>query len=814
MVIQLGPDALYNRCNPDEFSFNTTDEIKDFQAIIGQERALKALDFGLGIDSMGFNIFALGESGTGKVSTIMSILKERASKEEVPSDWVYVYNFKDPDNPIAISLEAGEGIAFQKDMDELIKFLRVEIPKAFESKEYDTQRNKILEEFQQKQNEYLSRLDEEVKKENFTVRRGPAGIFIVPLKESGELLTKEEFDALDEKTKKRLEETGRKFQERLNDIIRVMRESERLVQDMLSRLERMIALEIIEPALESIKTKYKNNTKIAYYINDVKNEILTHLEEFKTIEEQPSPIPFLKMPKQEPSFLKYSVNVLVNNEDNKGAPVVFETNPTYPNLFGRVEYKVTYGIATTDFTMIKPGALHKANGGYLIVEAIELFKNPFSYDALKRALKNKEIKIEDVLEQYRLFSTSALKPEPIPLHVKVIIVSNPFIYYMLRAFDEESKELFKVKADFDNKMDRTKENIEKYAGFISMCQKKEGLLPFDRTAVAKIVEYGSRLADHQHKLSMKFSEIEDLIRESHYWASKDSCTVVKAEHVEKAINEKIYRVNMIESHIKELMLEDTIIVDTEGTKVGQANGLAVIDMGDYSFGKPSRITARTFTGRAGIVNIERETKMSGKIHEKAIMIISSYLGSKYAVKKPISLSASITFEQLYEMIEGDSATCAELYALLSSISGVPLKQSIAVTGSMDQNGDVQPIGGVNEKIEGFFDLCKLRGLNGEHGVIIPKRNVKHLNLKKEVIEAVKDGKFTIYAIDKMEEGLEILTGMKAGELDEQGQYPEGTINYLVAKRLTEITESLEKKKEKETEKEENDENKEKRGKNE
>ncbi|HOJ43282.1 MAG TPA: ATP-binding protein [Syntrophorhabdaceae bacterium] len=814
MVIQLGPDALYNRCNPDEFSFNTTDEIKDFQAIIGQERALKALDFGLGIDSMGFNIFALGESGTGKVSTIMSILKERASKEEVPSDWVYVYNFKDPDNPIAISLEAGKGIAFQKDMDELIKFLRVEIPKAFESKEYDTQRNKILEEFQQKQNEYLSRLDEEVKKENFTVRRGPAGIFIVPLKESGELLTKEEFDALDEKTKKRLEETGRKFQERLNDIIRVMRESERLVQDMLSRLERMIALEIIEPALESIKTKYKNNTKIAYYINDVKNEILTHLEEFKTIEEQPSPIPFLKMPKQEPSFLKYSVNVLVNNEDNKGAPVVFETNPTYPNLFGRVEYKVTYGIATTDFTMIKPGALHKANGGYLIVEAIELFKNPFSYDALKRALKNKEIKIEDVLEQYRLFSTSALKPEPIPLHVKVIIVSNPFIYYMLRAFDEESKELFKVKADFDNKMDRTKENIEKYAGFISMCQKKEGLLPFDRTAVAKIVEYGSRLADHQHKLSMKFSEIEDLIRESHYWASKDSCTVVKAEHVEKAINEKIYRVNMIESHIKELMLEDTIIVDTEGTKVGQANGLAVIDMGDYSFGKPSRITARTFTGRAGIVNIERETKMSGKIHEKAIMIISSYLGSKYAVKKPISLSASITFEQLYEMIEGDSATCAELYALLSSISGVPLKQSIAVTGSMDQNGDVQPIGGVNEKIEGFFDLCKLRGLNGEHGVIIPKRNVKHLNLKKEVIEAVKDGKFTIYAIDKMEEGLEILTGMKAGELDEQGQYPEGTINYLVAKRLTEITESLEKKKEKETEKEENDENKEKRGKNE
>jgi len=807
MVIQLRPDSLYNRCDPDEFSFNTTDEIEDFQGIIGQTRALRALDFGLGINSMGFNIFALGESGTGKVSTILSILKDRASKDETPSDWVYVYNFKDPDSPIAISLEAGKGVVLQKDMDELIKFLRIEIPKAFESKEYDTQRSKILEEFQQKQSEYLSRLDEEVKKENFTVRRGPAGIFIVPLKENGELLTKEEFDALDEKTKKRLEETGRKFQGRLNDIIRVMRESERLVQDMLLRLERMIALEIIEPAVESIKTKYKNNTKIASYLNEVKDEILTHLDEFKTVEEQPSAIPFIKMPKQEPSFLKYNVNVIVNNGDTKGAPIIFETNPTYPNLFGRVEYKVTYGIATTDFTMIKPGALHKANGGYLIVEAMELFKNPFSYDALKRALKNKEIKIEDVLEQYRLFSTSTLKPEPIPLNVKVIIVSNPFIYYMLRAFDEESKELFKVKADFDNKMDRIKENIEKYASFISLCQKKEGLLPFDRTAVAKIVEYGSRLADHQNKLSLKFSEIEDLIRESHYWASKVKSTVVKAEHVEKAIDEKIYRVNMIESHIKELMLEDTIIVDTEGTKVGQVNGLAVIDMGDYSFGKPSRITAKTYTGRAGVVNIERETKMSGKIHEKAIMIISSYLGSKYAVKKPISLSASITFEQLYEMIEGDSATCAELYALLSSISGVPLKQSIAVTGSMDQNGEVQPIGGVNEKIEGFFDLCKLRGLNGDHGVIIPKRNIKHLNLKKEVIEAVRERKFTIYAIDKMEEGLEILTEMKAGELDEQGQYPEGTINYLVTKRLTEIAESLEKKKEKETEKEENNENK-------
>lgn len=803
MVTELAPESLFNRCDPETFSFNTTEDLGEFQGTIGQERALKALDFGLGIRSMGFNIFALGESGTGKVSTVTTLIKNKAMTEPVPCDWCYVYNFKDPDSPIAISTEPGRGILFQKDMDELVKFLRIEIPKAFESKEYDTQRNKIIEEFQQKQNEYLSRLDEEVKKENFTVRKAPTGILILPLKENGELLTKEEFDSLDEKTKKKMEETGRRFQERLNDIVRVLRDSEKLVRDMLVKLERMIALEIIEPVIEAMKGRYEGNEKIINYLNDVKNEVLSHIDEFKTMEEQPSPIPFLKLPKQEPSFLKYSVNVIVNNEENKGAPVIFETNPTYPNLFGRVEYKVTYGMATTDFTMIKAGALHRANGGYLILEALDLLKNPFSYDALKRALKNKEIRIEDVLEQYRLFSTSALKPESIPLDIKVIIVGNPYIYYILRAFDEDSRELFKVKADFDNRMERTKENMEKYAGFVSLCQKNEGLLPFDRTAVARIVEFGSRLADHQEKLSMKFSEIADLIRESHYWASKENSSIVKAEHIEKAIDEKIYRVNMIEGHIREMMLEDTLIVNTEGTKIGQVNGLAVLDMGDHSFGKPSRITAKTYTGRAGIVNIERETKMSGKIHEKAIFIISSYLGSKYAVKKPISLSASITFEQLYEMIEGDSATCAELYALLSSISGVPLKQSLAVTGSMDQDGEVQPIGGVNQKIEGFFDLCRLRGLNGEHGVIIPKRNIKHLNLRKDVVEAVREGKFHIYAIEKMEEGLEILTGLKAGELDGEGQYPEGTINYLVTKRLTEIYESLEKKKDKEKDENEN-----------
>ena len=797
MQNKLAPEALHKRCDPDMFTFKTTEDIPGIPGTIGQEKALKALDFGLSVDSTGYNIFALGDSGTGKMTTIMAALKEKAAKETVPQDWCYVYNFKDPDTSTSLSLDPGHGVIFQKEMEDLIKTLRVEIPKAFESKEYEMQKGRIIEEFQQKQSEYFSRLDEEAKTKGFAVKRGPTGVLIVPIKENNEMLSKEEFEALDEKDRKKMEETGRMFQEKLNDVVRVLRDADKLVRDMLAKLERMIALDLIGPLIEVMKTKYKNFEKISQYLHDVKEEILSHLDEFRTQEEQPSPIPFLKMPKGEPSFIKYTANVIVNNSSCKGAPVIFESNPTYLNLFGRIEYKVSYGMATTDFTMIKAGALHRANGGYLVIDTLDLFKNPLSYDALKRALKNKEIKIEEILEQYRMISTSGLKPEGIPLNTKVVLVGNPYIYYLLYSLDEESRELFKVKADFDSRMDRTPETMMQYAGFIAHCQREEKLLPFDRSGVATIIEYSSRFADHQDKLSIKFSTIMDLMRESHYWAKKSESAIVKGEHIKKAMDEKVFRVNRVEERMREMTLEDTIIVNTEGTKVGQINGLAVLDFGDYSFGKPSRITAKTFTGKAGVVNIERETKMSGKIHEKAILIISSYLGSKYAVKSPISLSASITFEQLYEMIEGDSATCAELYALLSSISGVPLKQSFAVTGSMDQNGDVQPIGGVNQKVEGFFELCRMRGLDGTHGVIIPRRNEKHLLLKQEVVDAVRAGQFSIYTIDRMEEGLEILTGASAGELQEDGTYPEGTINYLITKRLTEIGEALEKKKDQE-----------------
>ncbi len=792
----LTVDELYRRCDTKLFSFRTTDELPPFEGTIGQDRALSAIDFGLSLESKGFNIYVLGESGTGKSSTIRTLLSRKAEGEPVPPDWCYVYNFKEPDSPLAISLDPGRGIEFQKDMSELINTLKVEIPGVFESKEYDKQRGRIFEEFQKRQKELFSSLEAEAESKGFTIKRTVGGFLIVPVKKNGEPLTEEEFNSLDEATRKKIEEIGKLLQEKLDDLVRTLREGEKLVKELLRRLEREAAISVLGHLIDDLKEKCKGNEKIIVYLDAVKEDILDNLDGFKSPSEEaaPAPLPFMKVPKQEPNFTKYSVNAIVNNGAGKGAPCVFESNPTYYNLFGRIEHKFQYGVAVTDFSMIKAGSLHKANGGYLIINALDLLRNLFSYDAMKRAIRNRELKIEDIWEQYRLITTAMLKPEAVPLDVKVVLIGNPYIYYMLYNLDEEYRELFKVKADFDNRMDRTGENILKYATFVATKSKDELLLSFDPSGVARIVEYGSRLAEHQEKLSSKFSDISDVIREAHYWAKKDGAEVVAGVHVEKALNEKIYRHNRIEDRLRELMAEGTLIVETSGERVGQINGLAVMSLGDYSFGKPSRITTTVYTGKAGVINIERETKLSGKIHEKAILILSNYLGRMYAIKKPISLSASITFEQLYGMIEGDSATCAELYSLLSAISGVPIKQNTAITGSMDQNGNIQPIGGVNEKIEGFFELCRLRGLDRTYGVIIPEKNVKNLMLRREVLEAVKDGRFHIYPIERVEEGIEILMGVPAGELKPDGTYPERTLNYLVQKRLTEIREALQEKK--------------------
>lgn len=791
MLKKIKKNELCSFCEPSELPFKTTDDISFLEETIGQKRALSALEFGLGIDSHGFNIYILGESGTGKLTTIKTILEEKSKKEPVPNDWCYVYNFKNPDVPLALSLPPGTGIAFQKDMNELITVLRLEIPKMFESKEYEKQRTKILEDFQQKQKQHFTNLEKEAKDKDFTLRKTVSGLVLVPVKKTGETLSEEEYESLEPSVKKKVESIGKGLQEKLDDVIRMVREEEKKIKDLMKDLEQQAALSSIGHMIEELKNKYNSNSDVPKYLEEVKEDILENLSDFKPQEEQAAAaLPFMKPQKTEPSFNRYAVNVFVNNHDAKGAPVVIENNPTYYNLFGRVEHKLQYGVAMTDFTMIKPGSLQEANGGYLVIDALELLKNIFSYDALKRTIKEKEIKIEDVWEQYRLISTVTLKPAAIPFNVKIILVGSPYLYYLLYNLDEEYRELFKIKADYENRMDRNNENTLKYASFVRTKCEERGLQPFDRDAVARVIEYGSRLAEHKQKLSAKFSEIADILREADYWARINKNSVVTAGDIEKALEEKTYRSNKVEKKILEATKEGTILIDTEGSVTGQINGLSVLDLGDYRFGMPSRITARTYAGRAGIVNIERETKMSGKIHEKAVLILTAYLGGKYAIRQSLSLTASLTFEQLYGGIEGDSATCAEVYALLSSISDVPLKQSFAVTGSMNQHGQVQPIGGVNEKIEGFFEACKLNGLNGEQGVIIPKRNIINLMLKQEVIDAVAKGRFNIYSIDNIEDGIEILTGMKPGKMRADGTYPKGTFNFMVDNKLKELSEAL------------------------
>ncbi|RJQ57077.1 MAG: ATP-binding protein [Nitrospiraceae bacterium] len=806
MLRKVTKEELYKCCELVDLPFSTTDEISPLKETIGQKRALSALKFGLGIDSHGFNIYILGESGTGKMTTIRTILEEKAAGEPVPNDWCYVYNFKNPDMPRALSLTPGTGLAFQKDMSELIAALKQEIPKIFESKEYEKQRAKILEDFQQRQKKYFTGIEEEAREKDFTLRKTVSGLVLLPVKKTGETLSEEEYEALEPEVKSKIEAIGRELQEKLDDIIRIVREEEKKIKDMMNQLERQATLSSVGHRIDELKNKYKDNDSILNYLEEVKEDILEHLEDFKTQEEQAPALPFMKSAKAEPSFNRYVVNVFVNNSESKGAPVVIESNPTYYNLFGRVEHKLQYGVAITDFTMIKTGSLQAANGGYLVVDALELLKNIFSYDALKRTIKDKVIKIEDVWEQYRLISTVTLKPEAIPFSVKIVLVGSPRLYYLLYNLDEEYRELFKVKADYENRMERNPESMLGYASFIKTKCNERGLMPFDKGAAAKVIEYGSRLAEHQNRLSAKFSDVADLLREADYWARENKNSIVTVEDIEKALEERTYRSNKVEQKILEATREGTLLIDTEGAVAGQINGLSVLDLGDYSFGIPSRITAKSYAGRAGIVNIERETKMSGKIHEKAILILTAYLGAKYAVRHSLSLTASLTFEQLYGGVEGDSATCAELYALLSSISGIPIKQSYAVTGSMNQHGEVQPIGGVNEKIEGFFEVCKLGGLNGRHGVIIPKRNLLNLMLKKEVTGAVKTGQFNIYAIDNVEDGIEVLTGMPAGELQPDGSYPEGTFNYSVAKRLKELSEALKAEKEPEAKNEKKKEN--------
>jgi lon-related putative ATP-dependent protease len=792
MARALSPEETRRECPPGQFGFRTTAEVPPLTGFVGQERALDAIDFGLNMDALGFNIFALGEHGTGKTSAVRSFVAGKAKAQPVPLDWVYVHNFQDPAEPLAVALAPGRAAEFQRDMSEFVAYLRGVIPKVFESKEYDKQKSGITAEFQRRQKELFGGFEAEAEAKGFRIHGTVNGFTIVAVDETGEPIKEDAFNALPAPKKQEMRQKGKEIQERMDDVVRIIKAEEKKTKDALADLERTVALSVMGHRLQETRSRHDGNVKLLTYIDAVQEDVLVNIDDFKGGgEEQPPPqVPFLKLTKQEPDFNRYSVNVIVNNGGADGAPCVFESNPTYYNLFGRIEHRFQMGAAVADFTMIRAGSLHKANGGFLVVLALDLLKNIFSYDALKRALRQGEIRIEDVWEQYRLVATSTMKPEPIALNVKVVLIGNPEIYYLLYNLDEEYRELFKVKADFDHRIERTDVSVDHYAAFVATKAKEEGLLPFDAAGVAKVVDFGARLAEDQEKLSTRFSEISNLLREAAYWAAREKSEVVTGTHVARALREKVRRSSLIEDRLRELAAEGTVIVETDGAYVGQVNGLAVYDVGDYSFGRPSRITATVYAGKGGVLNIERETKMSGKIHDKAVLILSNYLGRRFAGKAPISLAASLTFEQLYGVVEGDSATCAELYALLSAIADVPVRQGIAVTGSMDQNGNVQPIGGVNQKIEGFFDLCRLRGLDGNQGVLVPRRNRRNLMLKEDVVDAVRAGTFRIYEVDRIEEGVEILTGVPAGEPGEDGIYPEGTVYRKVAERLAGLREAV------------------------
>ncbi|HEY6871169.1 MAG TPA: ATP-binding protein [Geobacteraceae bacterium] len=788
--LKVPVEKLRWECDPAQFDFATTEELPQLDGAIGQERALRSIEFGLGIPENGFNLYLSGEIGTGRASTIRKLLEKRVKGEPPPLDWCYVYNFKAPDNPVCLSLPAGRGSELAKDMGELLDAVRADIPKALDSKEYETNKAATVEEYQEKNGELFGKLEQEAGERGFALQRTVSGLVMVPQKE-GRNYTQEEYDALSAEERAKLDEAGKDLTEKLNDVLRQVRENEKATKAALAQLDRDLGLSSVGHHIDPLKERYAGFPKVVQYLETVQEDILLNLEDFKEQQPQQSPIPGLKLPRQEPSFERYQVNVLVDNKGTEGAPVVFEQNPTYNNLFGRIEHIMQMGgMATTNFTLVKPGALHRANGGYLIVDAREVLINPFAWDALKRCIRSGEIKVEDVLEQYRFMTIASLKPEPVPLQAKIIMIGTPWIYYLLFHLEPDYRKLFKVKADFDSRIARTPEIIRDYALFVANHCKEEKLIPFDRGGVAGLVEYSARSVEDQARLSSQFMEIVDLIREASYWAGKEKSPLVTKEIVTKAIEEKVYRSNRIEERMQELFEDGTIMVDTEGSEVGQINGLSVITLGDYTFGRPSRVTARVYMGRGGMVNIEREVKLSGPIHDKGVLILTGYLGGKYAHDKPLSFSASICFEQSYEGVEGDSASSTELYSILSALSGLPLRQDVAVTGSVNQLGKVQPIGGVNYKIEGFYAVCKAKGLTGTQGVIIPKTNERHLMLKDEVAEAVRDGRFHIWSVETIDQGIEILTGVPAGERQPDGSYPEGSVNCLVDGKLRAMVESM------------------------
>lgn len=786
---EVTPDQVRAYCDPESFSFQTTAELEPLTGILGQERGAKAVEFGLQVAKPGYHIFMAGLTGTGKLSYAQSVVSELAAKQPVPDDWCYVYNFQKPNEPRALPLPAGLGKDFARDMEELVEELKVEIPRAFASDDYENQKNDIIRKFQEKNNAYLEELNQFAQAAGFQLKRTSTGFVTIPLAD-GKPLSQEEYDALDQEVKEALDKKSTEVQFKVAEVMRRVQQAEKEAREEIKQLENKIGLFAVGHRIEALAEKYRDFPPVTGYLQQVQEDILDNLDAFKGEEEEQGQFPWLRRFSRLGSLARYQVNLFIDNGELSGAPVVVETNPTYYNLVGRVEHENQWGFLTTDLTMIKPGALHRANGGYFILQARDVLSNPLSWDALKRVLKTSEVRLENMSEQYGLIPVATLKPEAIPVKVKVVLIGNPYLYYLLYNLDEDFRKLFKIRADFDVEMPRDAVNMEKMAQFISRQGQQENLIPFDRTAVAEVIDYSSWLVGDQQKLSTRFNEIVEVLFEADAWAKMEGRQVVSRPYVEKAVREKQYRSNRYEEKLREMFARGELLVDVQGREVGQVNGLSVIDLGDYAFGRPSRITAVTGVGQRGVVNIERETKLSGAIHSKGVLILGGYLMQKYGQDVPLTLSASLCFEQTYEEVDGDSASSAELCALLSSLAGLPINQELAITGSVNQKGAIQPVGGVTFKIEGFYHLCRLKGLTGSQGVIIPAQNVANLMLSRQVQDAIARGEFHIYPIHTVDEGLEILTGAPAGVKDASGSYPPASVHGRVLARLQEYAAKL------------------------
>lgn len=787
MQRELSYTELKNGCSADDFSFCSTAELEPLEGIIGQDRAVKAFDFGLHVKIKGYNIYMSGPSGTGKTTYAKASTERLAATEDVPLDWCYVYNFQNPRSPLALSFPAGEGRKFRDDMSELVQLFQTELQKVFRTEDYEKQKTELLRGFDEKRDALMDQMSKEAAENDFQVKTTNSGIYFMPVVD-GKPVGEEEYDDLAEDVKDVIEKNSQIVQEKASAIMRDIRELDKESKRCVDQLDYKVGMFAIGHHVSTVQEKYEQNEKAVAYINAVKEDVLENISQFFEDEEDgeeglASLLPMLSKKQPEDVTLKYKVNLIVDNSETEGAPVVTTFNPTYYNLVGEVEYDSEFGNLTTDFMKIKSGLFHKANGGYLIVQAQDILSAPQAWEALRRVIKTKEINMDAIREQLGTVVAPTLKPEPIPANIKIIMIGSSYYYELLSTYDEEFDKFFKIRADFDYEMPRSQENMLKIAQFIKGFTMREKTMDFDVSAVCAVVEYSSRAAERQNKLSTRFNHLAEILGEAAAWAKLDGAEMVTAKHVQKTIVEKEDRLRLYEEKLDEMLEENVIMIDVDGAEVGQINGLAVLDMGSYAFGNPSRITATTYVGKSGIVNIEKEARMSGQTHDKGVQIITGYLGQTYAQKFPLSLSCRVCFEQNYNGIDGDSASSTELYCILSSLAELPIRQDLAVTGSVNQKGEIQAIGGVTYKIEGFFDLCKKRGLTGKQGVIIPVSNIRDLVLKDEVVEAVKEGVFHIYPISTIDEGIALLMSTPAGEKDEKGEYPPDSVHGKVMAKL-------------------------------